>query len=180
MQKLVLIFSALDLPIGTTWTGTIEKLALPGVLFHHVTPTKDWFHDHLVPWVHYIPVAVDLSDLRAKFEWAESHPEETRRIAEAGTEFARRMGSLDGYAQLYQEHIVHPLGNIITAYKTPRKKYHGLKTLDILKEAGDGNFGIVARCGGWPAERSRCRWTMKDELEEEDDVPLGLDVSEIM
>ena len=25
---------------GTTWTVTIEKLAMPGLLFHHMTPTK--------------------------------------------------------------------------------------------------------------------------------------------
>ena len=27
---------------GTTWTGTMQKLALPGLLFHHETPTKDY------------------------------------------------------------------------------------------------------------------------------------------
>lgn len=27
---------------GTSWTGTIQKLALPGLLFHHETPTKDY------------------------------------------------------------------------------------------------------------------------------------------
>ena len=132
-----------------------------GVLFLHVTPTKDWYHDHLEPWVHYIPVAVDLSDLKAKYDWAESHPQETQRIAEAGTEFARRMGSLEGYAQLYQEHIVHPLGKIIAAYKMPRKKYHGAKVVDVLKQAND-NYSVVARCGGWPSESTKCRWVKKD------------------
>ena len=147
---------------GTTWTGTIEKLALPGVLFHHVTPTKDWFHDHLDPWVHYIPIATDLSDLREKYDWAESHPTEAQRIAEAGTEFARWMGSQEGFEQLYQEHFVAPLGKIIASYELPRKKYHGKKVLDILREEGNGSFGVVARCGGWPAESSECRWTKKD------------------
>ena len=102
-----------------------------------------------------------MSDLRSKYEWAESHPEEARRIAEAGTEFARRMGSVEGYSQLYQEHIVHPLGQVIAAYKTPRKKYHGARALDILKEA-DSSFTVVARCGGWPSESNVCRWTRKD------------------
>ena len=37
---------------GTTWSGVIEKLGLPGMLFHHVTPTKDYFHDKLKPWMH--------------------------------------------------------------------------------------------------------------------------------
>ena len=48
------------------------------------------------------------------------------------------------------QHIVHPLGQVIAAYKTPRKKYHGARALDILKEA-DSSFTVVARCGGWPA-----------------------------
>ena len=55
---------------GTTWNGTISKLAIPGLLFHHETPMKDWFFDDLKPWVHYIPIEWDLSDLREKFEWA--------------------------------------------------------------------------------------------------------------
>lgn len=159
---------------GTTWTGTIEKLALPGVLFHHVTPTEDWFHRHLEPWVHYIPVATDLSDLREKYEWAEANPAEAQRIAEAGTEFAKWIGAPEGFAALYQEHIVEPLGNIILAHQGPRKKYQGKKTLDILlKESKFANqFGVVARCGGWPAESSQCRWTSKKESDEKGPVEI--------
>ncbi|KAL7529468.1 hypothetical protein ACHAXR_002982, partial [Thalassiosira sp. AJA248-18] len=37
---------------GTTWTGTIQKLAMPGLLFHHMTPTKDYIHNWIKPWVH--------------------------------------------------------------------------------------------------------------------------------
>ena len=65
---------------GTTWSGTLEKLAMPGVLFHHVTPTKDYFHDLLVPYVHYIPVKDDLSDLREKYEWPRAGRHGVRRI----------------------------------------------------------------------------------------------------
>jgi len=152
---------------GTTWTGTLEKLAMPGVLFHHVTPTKDWFHDHIQPWVHYIPVRSDLSDLRSKYEWAESNPKEAQRISENGTEFARYFGSQEGFSNLYQEHIVAPLGKIIASYKVPRRKHGTKRVLDILKDSEykgvkDG-FGIVARCGGWPAENTECRWTMKNK-----------------
>ncbi len=41
---------------GTTWFGTLDKLGLPGLLFHHETSTQDYFHDDLLPWVHYVPV----------------------------------------------------------------------------------------------------------------------------
>ncbi len=81
--------------------------------------------------------------------------------SEAGTEFARWMGSQEGFEQLCQEHFVEPLDKSIASYKLPRKKYHGKRVVDILREDGNGSFGIVARCGGWPAESLECRWTKK-------------------
>jgi len=134
---------------GTSWTGTIEKLALPGVLFHHVTPTKDWFYDRLQPWVHYIPVDSDLTDLREKFEWAESHPVEAQKIAEAGTEFARWIGTPEGFAELYQQHLVAPLREIINAYQPPPDASDaGKSVLDIIKEKGSPEYTVVSRCSG--------------------------------
>jgi hypothetical protein len=139
---------------GTTWTGTIEKLAMPGLLFHHVTPTRDWFHDLLVPWEHYVPVAADLSDLRRKYEWAESHPVEARQIAESGTRFARWMGSADGFGRLYEEYLVTPLRDVIIAYRPmPPMDRQGLpragkSVLDVIIESGNGDFKVVSRCTG--------------------------------
>lgn len=81
--------------LGTTWSGTLEKMAMPGVLFHHETPTKvkkiifilycitlqrfltsqfptkDYIHDRMKAWVHYVPIQEDLSDLYEKYQWAE-------------------------------------------------------------------------------------------------------------
>jgi hypothetical protein len=61
---------------GTSWEGTIEKLAMPGLLFRHETPAKDWFNDEELAWKHYVPISTDLSDLRKRFDWAEAHPVE--------------------------------------------------------------------------------------------------------
>jgi hypothetical protein len=133
---------------GTTWTGTIEKLAMPGLLFHHVTPTKDYFHDLLVPWEHYIPIKDDLSDLRDKYEWAESHPIEAKEIAENGTRFARWMGSPEGFGKLYDEFIISPLQKVIMAYKPTVSKQRGKTTLDVILESGNGQFTVVSRCSG--------------------------------
>ncbi|KAL7540603.1 hypothetical protein ACHAXR_010245, partial [Thalassiosira sp. AJA248-18] len=134
---------------GTTWTGTIEKLALPGVLFHHVTPTKDYFHDFLVPWKHYIPIKEDLSDLREKYEWAENNPDQAKRIAEAGTEFARWIGSVEGFGKLYEETFMGPLRNVIRAYKPMPPKYAGKSALDVITEVGqEKGFSLVAKCSG--------------------------------
>ena len=101
---------------GTTWTGTIDKLAMPGLLFHHLTPTKDYFHDLLVPWRHYIPVSEDLSDLKSKYDWAESHPNEAKRIADASTQFMRELGTVEGFGRMFEEDFVVPLREVIDAY----------------------------------------------------------------
>jgi hypothetical protein len=78
---------------GTTWTGTLEKLAMPGVLFHHETPSQDWYFDRMIPWIHYLPLRTDISDLEERYRWAEDHPYETEQMARAGTNFARDMFS---------------------------------------------------------------------------------------
>ena len=102
---------------GTTWTGTLLKLGLPGLLLHHVTPTKDYIHDKLQPWIHYVPIKEDLSDLKEKYEWAESHPEEAKRISENATKFARRLGTPEGMAEMFHQFYDVPLRRVIEAYQ---------------------------------------------------------------
>jgi len=41
---------------GTTWMGTLQKLAMPGLLFHHETVMRDFYFDDIRPMVHYVPV----------------------------------------------------------------------------------------------------------------------------
>ena len=122
-------------------------ILLPGLLFHHMTPTKDYFHDLLVPWEHYVPINTDLSDLREKYEWAESHPLEAKQISENGTRFARWMGSMEGFGQMYEQHIVAPLQNTLRAYKPVPPMHEGKSVLDIITESSE-IFTVVGRCSG--------------------------------
>jgi hypothetical protein len=48
---------------------------------------EEWFTKYLLPWVHYVPVAEDLSDLQERLEWVRDHSEEMRVIAENGRKF---------------------------------------------------------------------------------------------
>jgi hypothetical protein len=123
---------------GTTWSGTLEKLALPGVLFHHVTPTKDYFHDLLVPYVHYIPVKDDLSDLHEKYEWAESHPIEAKQIANAGTELVASFGTVEGFMALYSRFYEEPLRQVVEAYVPLRQHQQQQQEEDGTEEKEDG------------------------------------------
>ena len=52
---------------------------------------RQWYYDRLEPWRHYVPVAVDLSDLVERIEWCRGHPDECRAIASAGQALALAM-----------------------------------------------------------------------------------------
>ncbi len=45
---------------------------------------RQWYYDRLEPWVHYIPVAADLSDLQTHLAWCMAHPRDCQQIAHAG------------------------------------------------------------------------------------------------
>ena len=85
----------LDLVGGgsTTWADTLRKLAMPGLLFHHETLMRDWFYGELQPWVHYVPIRIDLDDLSDKYVWAETNPIEAETIARNGREFVLEMAT---------------------------------------------------------------------------------------
>ena len=72
-----------DVSSGLKWMLFSESVVL--------TPPFDWeswaMEGKLQPYVHYIPIRADMSDVEAKIAWAESHPEETRLISERSTLF---------------------------------------------------------------------------------------------
>lgn len=48
----------------------------------------NWFYTCLEPWVHYVPISSDLSDLHTTFKILEENQEVAREIANRGSEFA--------------------------------------------------------------------------------------------
>jgi Glycosyl transferase family 90 len=114
---------------GTSWTGTINKLAMPGLLFHHETPSKDWFYDDLKAWEHYIPILTDLSDLDSKYKWAEENQGKAKEIAENATKFVRKLFSYSNLQTTYEKYFGHNglLYNISHAYNA-----HNITSLEAI------------------------------------------------
>ncbi len=52
---------------------------------------RQWYYDELQPYVHYVPVAADMSDLAEKIEWVRAHDAQARSIAEQGQLLARTL-----------------------------------------------------------------------------------------
>jgi len=75
---------------GTTcsYPGFMWKLLMNVVVFKQDSEHEMYFYRQTKPWVHYIPVKRDLSDLLEKLAWAMKHDDEARKIAENGREFA--------------------------------------------------------------------------------------------
>jgi hypothetical protein len=71
----------LDLPgNASAWGSSLRYLQ--GMLIFRVAHQHELlYYDRLEPWVNYIPVAADLSDLKAGVEWALLHQDEAAKIA---------------------------------------------------------------------------------------------------
>eukprot|EP00978_Attheya_sp_CCMP212_P039412 scaffold204569_cov53-Attheya_sp.AAC.2 len=70
-----------ELASGLAWS-----LLSKSVVFMQTPQYTSWLmEESLEPWVHYIPIAKELTDLEEKMKWVMEHDTEARHIAERGT-----------------------------------------------------------------------------------------------
>lgn len=98
----------------TIGTMMLVLLVLLAMLIHFIIALHS---DYIKPWIHYIPIREDLSDLLEKLHWAEAHPREAKQISDQATELSRYLGSPKGFGQMFNEHWVQPLKEVIGAYQ---------------------------------------------------------------
>jgi hypothetical protein len=86
-------------------------LALKVVVLQEMHAFREFFYDMLIPWVHYVPIKTDLSDLCEKIQWLKDNDEKARDIAENAHAFVRDQLSLDNI-NLYVATLVHRIGEL--------------------------------------------------------------------
>jgi len=86
-------------------------LALKVVVLQEMHAFREFFYDMLIPWVHYVPIKTDLSDLCEKITWLRDNDEKARNIAENAHAFVRDQLSLDK-VNLYVATLIHRLGEL--------------------------------------------------------------------
>lgn len=64
-----------------------------------------WFSPFLIPYVNYIPIKYDLTDLQEKIIWVLEHDEEAETIAKNALEFARTIFSAEFQREYLKEEI---------------------------------------------------------------------------
>lgn len=89
---------------GNGWSGRLPFLLFSNrPLFYVAREPIGFFEKDLKPFVHYIPVKSDLTDLEEKYIWAENNCEETKQIAKNMVDYAlthlRRDMAIKYYAE---------------------------------------------------------------------------------
>ncbi len=72
---------------GNAW-GLMEKLILGCCVLKVDTPYEQWFYDRMHPWMHYVPVKADLSDLEEKVVWCRENDAQCEWIGANGRRLA--------------------------------------------------------------------------------------------
>ena len=72
-------------------------------IFKNMTPSIQWFYGRLKPYVHFIPVAEDLSDLLLQLQWAHNHDKECKKVAKNAALLAEEIFTQESiYLYLYR------------------------------------------------------------------------------
>ena len=98
---------------NTASWGSSHKLNSGSVVMwvESVHDYREHYYAHLVPWVHYVPIAPDMSDLRSARDWFLAHPAHAEKLARnAAHLFDTRLRAADLYC-----YVARLVGSIASA-----------------------------------------------------------------
>lgn len=96
---------------------------------------KLWYRDMLVPFVHYVPVKADLSDLIDRIRWCKANDNKCKKIASNALTFAKTYLTKNGILD-YLQKLLYDLKKINGVYFYHSKNLRSIieeKEIDIMK-----------------------------------------------
>jgi hypothetical protein len=90
---------------GATFSARFPKILQLGSAIFKINTFDDIGTIGAIPWVHYVPVNMDLSDLKEKLEWAKNNDDKLKEIAENGRQFSLRMHNMEAF-KCYIYHLL--------------------------------------------------------------------------
>ena len=94
---------SIDIDGNSNAWGFFEKLSLGLCVLKVASPFEQWFYNDLKPWVHYVPVAGDLSDLVEVAREIRANSDAGERIADAAAAFAYEISVESASAKLCRD-----------------------------------------------------------------------------
>ena len=73
------------------WSALYWKLYSRSVVLKVESHFEQWYYKDLKPWIHYVPVAANLSDFYDIVDWVLTHDKECEKIALSGRMFASQL-----------------------------------------------------------------------------------------
>jgi hypothetical protein len=90
---------------GCTWDATAWKLNSGSVILKTESGWRQWFYDKYLPWVHYVPIADDFSDLQEKYHWCESNPDKCIEIVNSAKDLFQEIYTFSNVVEYMREII---------------------------------------------------------------------------
>jgi hypothetical protein len=75
---------------SSCWDATAWKMNSGSVLFKVDSDWSQWFYEDYKPYIHYIPIKDDFSDLQSQYEWCELHQDECEEIVKNSLELFQK------------------------------------------------------------------------------------------
>ena len=96
---------------SNAWSALFQKLLSGSAVLKiaSLNNFRQWYYDALIPWVNYVPVKSDMSDLVEKIQWLIDHDDEAMQIGINGRKLASKL--------TYDEEVKKALINIHKALK---------------------------------------------------------------
>jgi hypothetical protein len=96
---------------SNSWAGLFIKLLTGSPVIKVSSPLgfRQWYYDRLEPWVHFVPVASDLSDLIERTEWLRDNPGRAQNIGEQGQKLAMSLS--------YESEVARSSATIASAFE---------------------------------------------------------------
>lgn len=85
-------------------------MAMMSTLLKVESEWRVWFAHLIVPWVHYVPIAADLSDLIDKIKWCKANDEKCKEIARRAHQFATVVLSREGILDNLEDTLTNLYG----------------------------------------------------------------------
>ncbi|KAJ3192376.1 F-actin-capping protein subunit alpha, partial [Entophlyctis luteolus] len=79
---------------GNSWSGRIQTYLESNSVVLWSGLFVDWYLTSLKPWVHYVPVKLDFSDLDERLEWLRNHDDEAQQISKNARLLMGQMGRI--------------------------------------------------------------------------------------
>jgi len=135
---------------ASTWDATAWKLNSGSVILKTDSCWTQWFYGDFKPWVHYVPVADDFSDIQERFQWCEAHQSECQEMIRRCRQLFQEVYRFHNVVK-YTRELLYKLNNLRPAYTDGSKRLFLFSfdqaatpcIVNLINTKADGNIHLL-------------------------------------